>query len=87
MCASRRLVGVLEYVLFSTSLNLIPTSPETGGLKLGCSLPNITIVTLHYVTLHYNRYITKSSPHSPKRPQKNVHYPSVTNSNEFMWTN
>ena len=49
MCASRRLVGVLEYVLFSTSLNLIPTSPETGGLKLGCSLP--TLQSLHYITL------------------------------------
>ena len=61
MCASWRLVGVLEYVLFSTSLNLIPTSPETGGLKLGCSLPTLQslhyvtlrYITLHYITLHY----------------------------------
>ena len=56
MCASRRLVGVLEYVLFSTSLNLIPTSPETGGLKLGCSLP--TLQSLHYITLGYITIVT-----------------------------
>ena len=63
MCASWRLVGVLEYVLFSTSLNLIPTSPETGGLKLGCSLP--TLQSLHYITLCYItlRYITLQSLH------------------------